>query len=119
VTGFVAKGSSPAELANAIRMVVRGEVAFVTSAGSAVIEALVTRPRRESDRPYFALTSRQRRIVELLHSKTNKEIAQLLGIEVSTVKNHVHNILAKLGVRRRRDVSDSLPVPIVRPEQRS
>ena len=31
----------------------------------------------------------------------NKEIARSLQIEVATVKNHVHHILAKLGVTRR------------------
>ena len=32
-----------------------------------------------------------------------KEIGHLLSISLSTVKNHVHNLLAKLGVRRRRE----------------
>ena len=32
---------------------------------------------------------------------SNKEIAVRLGIEVATVKNHVHNLLEKLRVRRR------------------
>ena len=31
----------------------------------------------------------------------NKEIAQQLGVSEATVKNHVHEILAKLRVRRR------------------
>jgi DNA-binding NarL/FixJ family response regulator len=32
-----------------------------------------------------------------------KQIAQRLCVEVTTVKNHVHNMLGKLGVRRRYD----------------
>ncbi len=32
---------------------------------------------------------------------SNKEIAQRIGIEVGTVKNHIHHILAKLHVRTR------------------
>jgi hypothetical protein len=32
---------------------------------------------------------------------SNKTISRQLGIELSTVKNHVHSILAKLGVHRR------------------
>ena len=32
---------------------------------------------------------------------SNKTISRELGIELSTVKNHVHSILAKLGVHRR------------------
>ncbi len=35
---------------------------------------------------------------------SNKTISPHLGIELSTVKNHVHSILAKLGVHRRGEV---------------
>ena len=39
---------------------------------------------------------------------SNKEIAEQLGIEVATVKNHVHNLLEKLKVHRRVDAVASL-----------
>jgi DNA-binding CsgD family transcriptional regulator len=39
--------------------------------------------------------------VLLMQGMSNKEIATRLCIEVATVKNHVHHILAKLHVRRR------------------
>lgn len=49
-----------------------------------------------------ALTRREGEILELIErGESNKIIARHLGIEVATVKNHVHNLLAKLGVRRR------------------
>ena len=32
---------------------------------------------------------------------SNKMISRSLGIELATVKNHVHNLLGKLGVHRR------------------
>jgi hypothetical protein len=38
----------------------------------------------------------------------NKDIARRLGIEVSTVKNHVHNILDKLQVHRRGEAARRL-----------
>ncbi len=48
------------------------------------------------------LTEREVEIVELLDKGlSNKEIARRLDIRVATVKNHVHNILAKLNVNRR------------------
>ncbi len=51
------------------------------------------------------LTARERQIAELVSiGLTNKEIASRLHIELSTVKNHVHNVLAKLEVTRRFDV---------------
>lgn len=48
------------------------------------------------------LTRREREILEMIErGAPNKAIAEELGIGVSTVKNHVHSLLAKLGVRRR------------------
>lgn len=45
----------------------------------------------------IALTRRETEIVRLIEAGlSNKEIATQLHVEVSTVKNHVHNILDKL-----------------------
>jgi DNA-binding NarL/FixJ family response regulator len=45
-------------------------------------------------------------IAELMaRGYSNKEIAQQLVIETSTVKNHVHSILKKLHVHRRAEVA--------------
>ncbi len=49
-----------------------------------------------------SLTPREREIAELIgDGLSNKQIARRLSIELATVKNHVHNILRKLGVTRR------------------
>jgi two-component system nitrate/nitrite response regulator NarL len=48
------------------------------------------------------LTTRESEVLDLLsEGLSNKEIAQRLSIQLQTVKNHVHNVLAKLGVTRR------------------
>lgn len=48
------------------------------------------------------ITSREQDILKWMHAgKTNHEIAQILEISPLTVKNHVHNILKKLGVENR------------------
>lgn len=48
------------------------------------------------------LTARELEIVALIDAGlSNKEIAARLHIQLTTVKNHVHNILEKLAVRRR------------------
>ena len=48
------------------------------------------------------LTTRERQILDLIaQGLTNKRIANELQIEPATVKNHVHNILHKLGVATR------------------
>lgn len=48
------------------------------------------------------LSPRERQILHLMEEGlSNKEISRSLGIEVATVKNHVHHVLEKLSVRRR------------------
>ncbi len=50
----------------------------------------------------FALTDREREVLALIvEGHSNRQIADLLVIEVSTVKTHVSNVLAKLGARSR------------------
>jgi len=52
------------------------------------------------------LTPREVQILGLVDlGLSNKEIADRLCIEVHTVKNHMHNVLAKCGVRRRADAA--------------
>jgi RNA polymerase sigma factor (sigma-70 family) len=51
------------------------------------------------------LTAREQTIVKLImKGHTNKEIAQLLSVEVSTVKTHLNNLYAKLQCKDRREV---------------
>jgi two-component system nitrate/nitrite response regulator NarL len=49
-----------------------------------------------------SISPKEAQVLPLLElGLTNKAIAQRLGVEESTIKNHVHNILRKLGVHRR------------------
>jgi DNA-binding CsgD family transcriptional regulator len=55
---------------------------------------------RELAPPSF--TGREREIVDLLmEGKSNRQIAQALGIAEATVKKHLHHVYRKLGVRSR------------------
>ena len=52
------------------------------------------------------LTTQERTITVLIkRGFTNAQIAERLTIEVGTVKNHVHHILQKLGLRSRTEVA--------------
>jgi len=64
-------------------------------------------PRHTHARPDDAgLTPREREIAMLMARRlTNHEIAQLLVVSNATVKTHVENILGKLGLRSRREVT--------------
>ncbi|ABV94298.1 response regulator protein [Dinoroseobacter shibae DFL 12 = DSM 16493] len=104
--GFVARDASLADLTRAIHDARAGalrcqpEVAHMLFCHVGRLRA-----RREAEpcaQPGMQLTRREREILDLIErGKPNKVIACTLGIEVSTVKNHVHSLLGKLGVRRR------------------
>jgi DNA-binding CsgD family transcriptional regulator/general stress protein CsbA len=54
------------------------------------------------------LTAKELRVLELINEgKSNKEIAALNFIEVSTVKTHINNIYYKLGVKNRKDAAQA------------
>jgi LuxR family transcriptional regulator of spore coat protein len=48
------------------------------------------------------LTKREKQVFELLiTNKTTKEIASMLNISEKTVRNHISNVMQKLGVKGR------------------
>jgi len=53
------------------------------------------------------LTQREIEVLEMVQQNlTNQQIAERLVIEIGTVKNHVHNILNKMGVGSREDAAN-------------
>lgn len=108
--GYLLKGASTSDLAAALHDVHAGR----TRCSPRIVEAVLARIRRlseldapapESARgPREPLTGRELQILHLLaDGLSNKEIGSRLQISLSTVKNHLHNLLTKLGVRRRRE----------------
>ncbi|MGV9613516.1 LuxR C-terminal-related transcriptional regulator [Nocardia xishanensis] len=71
------------------------------------VAALANENRLRRSRPL--LTARESEVADYIAlGLSNRAIAARLGIEVCTVKNHVHNILEKLGVTQRADVAEHL-----------
>jgi two-component system, NarL family, nitrate/nitrite response regulator NarL len=104
VAGYVSSGASSDELVDAVRSAARGEcLASPRIVGGLMRHVAALAGRRGSSQGALPrLTSREREILGLIEQGlSNKEIARRLVIEVTTVKNHVHNILEKLGVTRR------------------
>jgi DNA-binding NarL/FixJ family response regulator len=108
--GYLLKGASPADLALAIHDLHAGRTRCSSAVAAAVLARIarlgqIGALRRQTvDQPREPLTARELEILRLLSvGLSNKEIGQRLSISLSTVKNHVHNLLAKLGVRRRRE----------------
>ena len=103
-SGFLLKRSKPEELLTAIHTVAVGEALLSPSVTSRVIERMARDPAPDPrrDARLDDLTAREREVLELIaRGRSNAEIADALVIEASTVKTHVKNVLAKLGVRDR------------------
>lgn len=105
VAGIVLRGATLTDLAATVDGVARGEAVCPPSVVQALIRHLAVAEPADDGR----LTSREREVLLLIdEGLTNKEIAHRLGIEVRTVKNHVHNVLEKLRVRHRAEAAARL-----------
>jgi two-component system nitrate/nitrite response regulator NarL len=107
IGGFVGRNGGAEELIGAIEQTWRGRFAATPEVTTALIDGLANLSRLgQSGPPSDDLTPRQRQIVPLLkQGLSNKEIARLLGIEVATIKNHVHSILGRMQLRRRGQIA--------------
>jgi two-component system, NarL family, response regulator DevR len=85
-----------------IRAVARGESGF-DGRSAEMMRALVA---HDGDEVQSDLTRRERQVIGLLaHGLTNREIGARMYVSESTAKFHVHNVMRKLGVRRRAEVA--------------
>jgi DNA-binding NarL/FixJ family response regulator len=92
VQAYLTKDVLHDELLKAIRAVHAGQT-YLPSAVAAALAAQMPRPD---------LSAREVQVLELIvQGQANKQIAYSLGIAEHTVKNHVKNILSKLGVQDR------------------
>jgi DNA-binding NarL/FixJ family response regulator len=102
VTGYVTRDGSLVELVETIQAVARGEALYPARTVARLLRRIAARPHAHHASVRSTLTRRERQVAALLEAGlSNKEIARRLSIELPTVKNHVHNILEKLGVSRR------------------
>jgi DNA-binding NarL/FixJ family response regulator len=99
---YVLKEVDLVELVRIIRAVSRGESGF-DGRSAEMMRALVA---HDGDGVELDLTARERQVVGLLaHGLTNREIGVRMYVSESTAKFHVHNVMRKLGVRRRAEVA--------------
>lgn len=101
-SGYVLKTSVDRDLVEACRAVLRGEPFLYPSAVRAIVREHLERARRGEPARVDPLTPREREIVALIaQARTNDEIAGALGISAKTVGRHRANILDKLGMHDR------------------
>jgi NarL family two-component system response regulator LiaR len=101
-TSYLLKNISADRLAEAIRSSLAGLPTFAPEVAPALVEE---RPPVPSSIPND-LTRREREVLGLLSSGlSNSQISRRLDISLNTVKNHVGNILSKLGARNRTEAA--------------
>jgi two-component system, NarL family, nitrate/nitrite response regulator NarL len=109
-SGFVERSAHVTEVVHGLEALIGGDAFCPPRIASALLRRVTSAASAEtaiSELP--ELTMREREIVDLIaQGLSNKEIALRLYIEVSTVKNHVHNILEKLRVTRRGEAAERL-----------
>lgn len=98
--GYVLKSGADDDIVDACRAAMRGESFLYASAVSALVRDFLERGGRESDPD--PLTPRELEVLKLIaESKTSKEIAEILVLSVKTVERHRADILHRLGMRDR------------------
>jgi two-component system, NarL family, response regulator len=85
--GYLAKGTAPQEIRDAVRKVAKGDSLLPPSIASKLAESMA----------HPELSERELQVLQYMaNGRSNKEIGQVLYISENTVKAHVKSILAKL-----------------------
>jgi DNA-binding NarL/FixJ family response regulator len=105
-SGYVLKSVADQDLLEACRATMRGEPFLYPGAITALIRDYLQRAREGERMPESILTPREEEIVKLIaEGNSAKEIAETLVISVKTVDRHRANILQKLGMRDRLELT--------------
>jgi DNA-binding NarL/FixJ family response regulator len=98
-SGYVLKSGADEDIVDACRATMRGESFLYPSAVNTLVRDYID--RGENEQPDI-LTPRELEVLKLIaEAHTSKEIAEQLVISVKTVERHRQNILDKLGLRDR------------------
>lgn len=103
-SGFLLKDARPEVLLDSIRQAHTGGAVIAPSTTRRLLQTVIAEPAppTEHAQKLERLTAREREVFQLIaQGKSNAEIGDELFMAEPTVKTHVRNILAKLGVRDR------------------
>jgi DNA-binding NarL/FixJ family response regulator len=101
-SGYVLKSAADRDLVEACRAALRGEPFLYPSAIAALVRDYLDRAREGAEAPLDPLTPRELEVIKLIaEAHTSEQIAALLTISRKTVDRHRENIMAKLGMHDR------------------
>ena len=102
--GYVLKSGADDDIVDACRTAMRGHSFLYPSAVNALVRDFLE--RGDKDVAYDPLTPREVEVLKLIaEGKTSKEIAELLVLSIKTVERHRADILHRLGMRDRVDLT--------------
>jgi len=105
-SGYVLKSAADQDLVDACRAAMRGEPFLYAGVMSTLVRDYLERVRRGERVPRGPLTPREEEVVKLIaEGHSSKEIAELLTISLKTVERHRANVLSKLGMRDRTELT--------------
>jgi DNA-binding NarL/FixJ family response regulator len=105
-SGYVLKSVADRDLVEACRAAIRGEPFLYPGAVASLIRNYLDRVRDGESIPAKAITDREEEILKLVaEGNSSKEIADLLFISVKTVERHRANLLQKLGLKDRLELT--------------
>jgi len=105
-SGYVLKSVVDHDLVRACHAAVRGESFLYPGVESTLVRSYLQRLERGDAIPVSVLTRREEEVVKLIaEGHSSKEIAQSLVISIKTVERHRANILEKLGMRDRTEIT--------------
>jgi DNA-binding NarL/FixJ family response regulator len=100
-SGYVLKSGADTDIVDAVRAAMRGDSYLYPSAVTTLVRDYVER-RGRGEEQFDVLTPRELEVLKLIaEAHTSKEIAKQLWISIKTVERHRQNILDKLGMRDR------------------
>ena len=100
-SGYVLKSNADRDIVDACRQTMRGQSFLYPSAIASLAREYIEQGRPETEQ-FDLLTPRELQVLKLIaEAHTSKEIAELLVISVKTVERHRQNILDKLGMSDR------------------
>ena len=100
-SGYVLKSGADTDIVDAVRAAMRGDSYLYPSAVTTLVRDYVDRGGRGEEQ-FDVLTPRELEVLKLIaEANTSKEIAEKLFISIKTVDRHRQNILDKLGMRDR------------------
>jgi DNA-binding NarL/FixJ family response regulator len=104
--GYVTKTISGDELAEAVKRTADGDAVFSPRLAGFVLDAFRAGERVHSDAELDELTAREREVLQLIaRGYRYKEIAARLHLSVKTVESHVSNVLRKLQLSSRHELT--------------